>query len=219
MDRFRLAKIVRWVLHLHYDVRLSGVECMYDGCVHLVLPNHPAYIDPLILFSECSEVPLCPMVDERFFRNALFRRVLRMANAVLVPDLEKTHDRVNGVAQAKHLTDIAVTSLQEGRDMVFYPSGHVKLTDCEIIGNRRLAYEVIQQLPDNVEVVMVCTRGLESSRWSKLRPKKWHWRRRVRMHFAVMTDQLKSWATEDKRSFNAHLEEWYNQMSATLEAQ
>ena len=75
MNRYTFAKIARFVLHLHYKVETDGMECMRDGRVHLVLPNHPAFIDPLILFSECGEVPLRPMVDERFFRKALFRKV------------------------------------------------------------------------------------------------------------------------------------------------
>lgn len=211
MNRFVFARIARFVLHLHYDVHLSGMECMHDGCVHLVMPNHPAFIDPLILFSECGDVPLRPMVDERFFRNPLFRIVLAMADAVLVPDLEKTHDRVHGAEQARRLTQIAVDALAEGKEIAFYPSGHVKLVDREVIGNRRLAYEVCRQLPDNVEVVLVNTRGLEQSYWSKLRPKNVCLRRRVDMHFGVMTGQVREWAaTCDRRTFNAHLEDWYN---------
>ena len=211
MNRYTLAKIVRFVLHLHYDVRTTGMDCMYDGRVHLVLPNHPAFIDPLILFSECGDIPLRPMSDERFFRNRLFRKVLNMADAVPVPDLEKTHDREHGAEQARQLTDIALNALREGKEMVFYPSGHVKLVDKEIIGNRRLAYEVCRQLPEGVEVVMVRTRGLEKSRWSKLHPKDIRLRRTVYMHFEVMTDTLREWASHcDRRTFNSHLEEWYN---------
>lgn len=211
MNRYTFAKIARFVLHLHYDVRTTGMECMHDGRVHLVLPNHPAFIDPLILFSECGDVPLRPMVDERFFRNPLFRKVLNMAGAVLVPDLEKTHNRERGAEQAKHLTQIALDALVMGQEMAFYPSGHVKLVDREVIGNRRLAYEVCGQLPNNVEIVLVNTRGLEQSLWSKLRPKNIRLRRTVHMHFEVMTDQVREWAAQcDRRTFNSHLEDWYN---------
>ena len=212
MNRYTFAKIARFVLHLHYKVKTEGMECMRDGRVHLVLPNHPAFIDPLILFSECGEVPLRPMVDERFFRKALFRKVLGMADAIVVPDLEKTRDREHGAEQAMRLTGIAVESLAAGKEIAFYPSGHVKLVDKEVIGNRRLAYEVCSQLPEGVEVVMVRTRGLEQSHWSKLKPKSCRLRRTVRMHFEVMTEEVKAWAeTCNRREFNEHLEEWYNQ--------
>ena len=212
MNRFIFARFARFILHLHYDVHTTGMECMHDGKVHLVLPNHPAFIDPLILFSECWDVPLRPMSDERFFRNPLFRKVLSMADAVSVPDLEKTHDRLHSAEQAHQLTQIALDALADGKEIVFYPSGHVKLVDKEVIGNRRLAYEVCRQLPDNVEVVMVHTRGLEQSHWSKLHPKNFRLRRTVHMHFQVMTEPVRTWAQEyDRRTFNSHLEDWYNQ--------
>lgn len=210
MTRLSFAKTMRRILHLHYRVQTDGIQCMYDAKTHLLLPNHPAFIDPLILFSECAEVPLRPMVDERFFRNPIYRRVLALGDAILVPDLEKSHHRVQDALQARQLTDIVLSSLSQGKEIAFYPSGHVKLIDKEVIGNRRLAYEVCQQLPDNVEVVLVRTRGLEQSHWSKLKPKNFKLRRTVTMHFQVMTQDVKEWAKLDKRAFNAQLENWYN---------
>ena len=51
MNRYTFAHIMRRLLHLHYDVRLSGMEHILDGQVHLVLPNHTAYIDPILLLA------------------------------------------------------------------------------------------------------------------------------------------------------------------------
>lgn len=211
MTRLTFARIARRVLHSHYAVRTENMECLYDGRTHLVLPNHTAYIDPLVLFSECAEVPLCPLVDGRFFRNPVFRRVLALADAVSVPDLEKTRDRCNDAAQAHRLTEITVAALAQGRDVAFYPSGHVKTVNREVIGNRRLAYEVCSRLPEDVAVIMVRMSGLERSVWSKLRPKDIRLRRKVTIRFEDRTADLRRWAQEcDRRAFNKHLEEWYN---------
>lgn len=212
MTRLTFARIARCVLHSHYAVRSENIECLYDGRTHLVLPNHTAYIDPLILFAECAEVPICPLVDERFFRNPVFRRVLALADAVSVPDLEKTRDRRNDATQAHRLTESTVAALAAGRDVAFYPSGHVKTVNREVIGNRRLAYEVCSQLPEDVVVIMVRMSGLERSVWSKLRPKNFRLRREVTLHFEDKTNDLRRWAQEgDRRAFNQHLEEWYNE--------
>ena len=212
MNRFTLGKIIKFFLHWHYEVRVEGEELLRDDSVHLVLPNHTAYMDPLILFSELWWLPICPMVDELFMRHWLYGRVLRLGDAIEVPDLNKSAmSREEGVAAASQLSRIAIDSLAAGKQICFYPSGHVKTIDKEIIGNRRMAYEVCRELPAGVRVILCRMRGLETSRWSKLKPKKWKWRRTVTLHFEDHTDELRAWAqTLDRRSFNEKLESWYN---------
>lgn len=213
MDRFRFGRLCKGLFHLHYDVRAEGDELLHDGKVHLVLPNHSAYIDPLLLMSEEWDVALRPMTDELFMRHPVYGRILRMADAIEVPDLQKSSmSREEGAAAASQLSRIAIESLAAGKEVLFYPSGHVKKEDREVIGNRRMAYEVCRGLPEGVRVILCRMRGLESSIWSKLKPKEWKWRRVVTMHFEDKTEELREWATSlDKRSFNEKLEEWYNQ--------
>jgi 1-acyl-sn-glycerol-3-phosphate acyltransferase len=236
MNRFQLGKIVKFFFHWHYDVQVSGEELLRDGKTHLVMPNHSAYIDPLILFSEEWWLPLRPLTDELFMRHWFYGRVLRMADAIEVPDLNKvkgegvkspkeeidssrahtsTPENAESLKEkaeaASRLSRIVIESLAEGKEICFYPSGHVKTVDKEIIGNRRLAYEVCGALPDGVRVILCRMRGLESSRWSKLKPKQWKWRRTVTLHFEDHTEDVQTWAqTLDRRAFNQKLEEWYN---------
>lgn len=213
MNRFTLGKIIKFFLHWHYDVRITGEELLRDNSVHLLLPNHTAYMDPLILFSELWWLPICPMVDELFMRHWLYGRVLRLGDAIEVPDLNKSAmSREEGAAAASQLSRIVIDSLAQGKQICFYPSGHVKTIDKEVIGNRRMAYEVCKELPQGVRVILCRMRGLESSRWSKLKPKKWKWRRTVTLHFEDHTDELRRWAqTLDRRAFNEKLENWYNE--------
>ena len=82
MNRFTLGKIIKFFLHWHYEVRVEGEELLRDDSVHLVLPNHTAYMDPLILFSELWWLPISPMVDELFMRHWLYGRVLRLGDAI-----------------------------------------------------------------------------------------------------------------------------------------
>ncbi len=212
MNRFTLGKICKFVFHLHYDIRVEGEEILRDGKVHLVLPNHTAYIDPLLLFSEVWWLPIRPMTDELFMRHWFYGRVLRLADAIEVPDLQKSAmSREEGVAAASRLSQIAIDSLAEGKEICFYPSGHVKTVDKEIIGNRRMAYEVCKALPEGVRVILCRMRGLEGSKFSKLQPKQRKWRRTVTMVFEDHTEDVRQWAqTLDKRAFNEQLENWYN---------
>ena len=123
--------------------------------------------------------------------------------------------REEGAAVASQLSRIAIDSLAEGKELCFYPSGHVKTIDKEVIGNRRMAYEVCRELPAGVHVILCRMRGLETSRFSKLKPKKWKWRRTVTLHFEDHTDEVRQWAqTLEKRAFNEKLEEWYNKVES-----
>ena len=212
MNRYTLGKIVKFFFHWHYDVQVVGEELLRDKSTHLVLPNHTAYIDPLILFSEMWWLPISPMVDELFMRKRSYRHILNKADAIEVPDLNKSAmSREEGAAVAGQLSRIVLDSLNAGKQICFYPSGHVKTVDKEIIGNRRLAYEVCRELPEEVHVVLCRMRGLEGSQWSKLKPKKWKWRRTVTMVFEDHTADVRKWAqTLDRRAFNEKLENWYN---------
>lgn len=219
MTRRRVAKFVRFLLHLHYDIQTDGGELLRDGMVHLVLPNHPAYIEPPMLCAEFWDVMLRPMSDEAFFRKPLTRWALHLANAIMVPDLPATtaEHRQQSAAKARALTATALQTLANGEDLLFYPSGHIRYSPVESIGNRRLAYEVCQGLfaPENtniykdVRVIMLRTSGLDDSLTSKQRTRP-VLRRHVRMHFEDMTDRLREWCTLDRRAFNEHLEQWYN---------
>lgn len=218
MNRFTLGKITKFFFHWHYDIRVTGEELLRDEAVHLVLPNHTAYIDPLLLFSEEWWLPICPLTDELFMRHWFYGYILRKADAIEVPDLMKVEsgkskvdslkDKANAAGQ---LSRIVLDSLAAGKQICFYPSGHVKTVDKEVIGNRRLTYEVCRELPAGVKVILCRMRGLESSRFSKLKPKKRMWRRTVTMHFEDMTETVQTWAkTLDRRAFNEKLEQWYN---------
>lgn len=212
MNRFTLGKIVKFFFHWHYDIQVTGEELLRDPSTHLVLPNHSAYIDPLILFSEEWWLPICPLTDELFMRHWFYGYILRKADAIEVPDLNKSAmSREEGAAAAGQLSRIVIDSLAAGKQICFYPSGHVKTIDREHIGNRRMAYEVCRELPKNVRVILCRMRGLETSKWSKLKPKKWKWRRTVTLHFEDHTADVRTWAeTLDRRAFNEKLESWYN---------
>lgn len=234
------ARVLRFFLRFRYKVTLDGFEQMMSADPFLLMPNHPAYMDPLLLFTEmyARDRKVSPMSDEKFFKNPVYRQILSLGDAVMVPDLMKNRSEA-AVSQASQLVQIAVDALTEGRSIVFYPSGHVTLDGVETIGARRMAYETMQAIltsPEDsplrkVQVFMLRSRGLETSRWAKSRRKlldengrirtgklpwtfvhpRWYERRKVTLHFENMTAKLLLWAqNNDKVEFNHRLEEWYN---------
>lgn len=238
---FFFARVLRFFLRFRYKLEMDGFDEVMRAERLIIMPNHPAYIDPILLFEEiyARNKRVSPMSDEKFFANPVYRQVLSMSNAVMVPDLMKNRSEA-AIRQAANLVQIAVKALEAGRSLVFYPSGHVTLDGRETLGARRMAYETISAInssPENsplrqVRLFLLRTRGLETSRWSKSRTRvlnkrgvvdpdalPWQFtnpgllsRRHVRMHFEDMTDQLLEWVRAyDKGEFNKQLERWYNQ--------
>lgn len=233
------ARVLRFFLCFRYKVVMDGFDKMMQAEHLLLMPNHPAYIDPILLFTEiyARNRKVSPMSDEKFFANPVYRQILSLGDTVMVPDLMKNRSEA-AVRQAAHLVQITIDALSEGRSLVFYPSGHVTLDGKESLGARRLAYETVSAIntaaPDSplkqVRVFLLRTRGLETSRWSKSRKRllnkqghiiqdalPWSFtdpglhRRQVTMHFEDMTEQLLQWASNyDKSEFNKQLENWYN---------
>ncbi len=151
----------------------------------LVLPNHPAMVDPMIVGAEFWRTPLKPLVDESFFRAGIVApAALRTLGAVAVPDLRK-HRTAKGATVARGLSDIVLKTLSDGGNVIFYPAGHI-FTDPELeppkdgaaryapsgepredIGTRQLAYNICRDLPAGVRVIGVRTTGLWGSIWSR----------------------------------------------------
>ncbi len=219
----------RSLLNLRYDVRITGVDQLPKDKTLLFMPNHVAVVDPMIIFAYLSDLHLRPLVDESYFNVAISRRVLALFDAIEVPDLHKSR---KGIEKIKQLDSITITNLKEGRNLVFYPSGHITTTEIEQIGSRHLAYETCKHLPDNVEACLIRTTGLWGSMWSRKGKKKtpqlaaglvksffliastwvfWKKRRVVDIEVVPMTAELKQWAnTLEKREFNKKLEDFYN---------
>lgn len=212
MDRYQFAHMIKRVLHLHYRVQITGMEKVLDGKVHLILPNHAAYVDPVIIGGECWQIRLRPMSDAWLMKNPFFAYVLRKVEAIVIPDVAAAPaaKRAEVAEEVRNLSKTAIDTLLRGEELCFYPSGHVTFSPKEEIGNRRLAYEVCQNLPDNVEVLLARTRGLEHSRFSHMK-RNFRLFRKVNILFEDHTAEVREWAqTLDRKAFNERLEAWYN---------
>ena len=198
---------------------------------YLVLPNHPAMVDPMLVGVAFWKTPLRPLSDELFFHTGIVApRVLKTLGAVAVPDLRK-HRTAQGATIARGLGDIVKSTLEGGGNVIFYPSGHIQTEpEREDIGTRQLAYNMCGDLPEGVRVIGVRTRGLWGSIWSRKGRKAsplfvptfiksvflWFlWapfvpRRRVTMHVEDLTERVKEWSKLTRLEFNRKLEEWYN---------
>ena len=83
-----VACIFYWILRRRYRVHTEGIERLKKSGAKLLLPNHPAHIDPQILTAlvrlHCDFVPV---VSEQFANLPFIGYFIRRQNAVVVSDL------------------------------------------------------------------------------------------------------------------------------------
>ena len=227
----------RWIFSRRYKVSVDGMENILTSSFNahpsslLVLPNHPAMVDPMLVGAAFWQTPLRPLCDESFFKAGIVApAALRTLDAVAVPDLRK-HRSEKGASIARGLGGIVLDTLKAGGNVIFYPSGHIYTENREDIGTRQLAYNICRDLPEGVRVIGVRTTGLWGSIWSRKGRTAspafvptfvksvllWFFvspfipRRKVTMHIEDLTDRGQAWSATDTRlEFNARLNAWYN---------
>ncbi len=220
--------ICRLLLSFRYRVKVLGAEQLRSlSGPTLVLPNHPAYIDPPLVSSHIRlQKPLRPMVFSGTYRVPLLRPMMQMVNAFEVPDLS-AHSR-DAQAKTRDMIDSVVERLQAGDNLLIYPSGRLQRGDQEVVGAARAVHEIISRSPD-INIVLLRTRGVWGSMFSCAEagaPPKlgncirksfgwvlaslffWLPRRQVTMQLEVVDrEQL---PLETREAFNVYLEQWYN---------
>jgi long-chain-fatty-acid--[acyl-carrier-protein] ligase len=193
----------------------------------LVLPNHPAYIDPPLVLSHLRlGKALRPLVFSGIYRLLPLRPLMAMVDAFEVPDLSaQSRD-----AQAKTLEmiDAVVARIGRGDSFLIYPSGRLQRGNAEVVGSARAVHELLSRCPD-LNVVLVRTRGLWGSSFgcaatgappslvpTMLRNLGWALaalvvflpRRKVTVHVEVLPKRTLPKASREQT--NAFLEGWYN---------
>ncbi len=229
--------LVSRLLHIHYDIDMRNKQLLdvEEGENFLMMPMHRALLDPIIMFSELYDYRIQPMVDSRFFQSAPVAYVLSMFDSVQVPDL--TQGGRAGLEQVKCLDSIVEYQLKNGANIIFYPSGHITMDGRETIGNRRMAYNAAQVLPEHTRVIGVEIHGLWGSAWSNYGKQRTPSlmgllgrslkfvltfgfmrvpRRKVAITFSDITADVREWSSLPRQKFNARLEEFYNRTEDVL---
>jgi long-chain-fatty-acid--[acyl-carrier-protein] ligase len=157
----------RCALRLRYRIRIRGIEpvAARGGGGILFLPNHPALIDPVIVISELyGRFAPASLADRDRISTPVLGWVARKFGALPMPDLARHGgDSRREVEQA--VQDCA-SLLQRGGNLVLYPGGHLMGSKLEQLGGNS-AVETILKLAPETRVVLIRTRGLWGSRFSR----------------------------------------------------
>jgi long-chain-fatty-acid--[acyl-carrier-protein] ligase len=157
--------LLRLVLAGRYRVRMHGWEQLREvkGSI-LLMPNHPAYIDPFIIFALFWPWSrMRPLVYAGNFQGVFGRFASKLFNALEVPYFEVANAQAR--AETEQMVQIVSEGIRQGWSFALWPSGHVTLDGSERLGAARSAADILQEAPD-VTVVLVRTRGLYGSSWS-----------------------------------------------------
>lgn len=156
---------LRLLSRLRYRVEVHGLENIRDlRGPTLVMPNHPGYVDPILVMCYVRlHGPVRPVAIERMYRHPLLYPMMRLAEALEVPDLaEHSH---GARQQSFAMIDAVVAGLERGENFLIYPSGRVQWRGREVVGAARAASEILERSPQ-ANVVLVRTRGVWGSIFS-----------------------------------------------------
>jgi long-chain-fatty-acid--[acyl-carrier-protein] ligase len=155
----RLAVGARYRLRVHDREKLATLK----GPV-LILPNHPGYLDPFLLFVVLwPSLRMRPLVYHGTFRGLTGRFLVCLVNALEVPDLGGASVRARKKAEQ---SIAAVTAgLARGERFIVWPAGRVWREGAERIGPARAAADILRAQPE-CNVLLVRTRGVWGSSWT-----------------------------------------------------
>ena len=219
---------IRGLLWLRYRITVRGLDHIAPRDAHgmLILANHPALIDPVILMTV-----LWPRLRPRVLADRaqvdrpglrfLMRRMRALEMADVTKDGRGASDEVEAVIQA------CTAALRAGDALLLYPAGRLYRQRFEDLGGNSAVEQLLRAVPE-VRVVLVRTSGLWGSSFSRasgkppeMLPALFHglWglvksgifmapRREVAIEVVEPTDLPR---TADRLVVNRYLEAFYNQ--------
>jgi long-chain-fatty-acid--[acyl-carrier-protein] ligase len=158
---------VRGLLGTRYRVRVNGLETLAGlgpKSKVLILPNHPGYVDPMLVLSRLGpQLGPRPLVFEGTFANPLMWPFMKLVNALPVPDMEAASTAARATAQAS--VQAIIDGLRAGNNHILWPSGRLQRRGVEVLGGARAVTDILEAVPD-CEIILVRTRGLWGSMFS-----------------------------------------------------
>ncbi|HEY7315721.1 MAG TPA: AMP-binding protein [Gemmataceae bacterium] len=163
--RYLLWLLTRLFLSLRYRVRVQGLNQIRDlKKPVLVLPNHPGLVDPLLVLAAIWPwLKPRPMVYEGNFNNPFMYLLMKLLNAVRVPDLDQASAKAR--SRAQKAVEVVIDGLRNGQNHILWPSGRIQHDGKERLGGARALADILQAVPE-ANVVLVRTRGLWGSMFS-----------------------------------------------------
>ena len=159
------AALFRALIRLRYRIRIEGLESIPQHRKLLILPNHPAESDPVILGALLwRRFPVRPVMLEKFYYLTGVHMAMRCIGTIPMPDME-TGGGLYTRKRVQRALDTAIEALARGENVLLYPSGRIMRTGLERLGGNSGHAQLLAAVPDAC-LVLVRTRGLFGSIFS-----------------------------------------------------
>lgn len=167
MLNFALRILFRALLSLRYRIVVSGLDELdpKDERGILFLPNHPALIDPFILFCVLfKKYDVRPLAGRGQIERPGVSWLAKRVRVRKIPDADEAGEgRQHRIAAMLRDT---VRSLDAGEALVIYPAGQIYRRARERLANQGAVAFLTRNCP-SVRIVVVRTSGLWGSSFSR----------------------------------------------------
>lgn len=159
-----LSFLVYWILRARYKVEVIGLDQLHldpkKGV--LFLPNHPAYVDPLLLMSILGQ-RFQPgiLIDEDQLKRPLMRIVQSYLPLYPIPDIVKV--RTKGGDAIAQTVNTLISELDKGKQLLLYPSGRIYRQDRELVHGTSSVHTILHGVKVPPQIVLIRTKGLWGS--------------------------------------------------------
>ena len=159
------ARFLRISLMIRYRIHFSSLSCILKDGPILILPNHPAEVDPIILGAHVWKTrPIVPIMIEAFYELPGVKPIMQSIGTIPVPDLEFDAGP-NKLRRVDKALNKIIERLSHGDAVIMYPSGRLQRGGKELLGSTSGLKTILQSLP-SVPIVLVRTTGLYGSSFS-----------------------------------------------------
>lgn len=169
-----IARMLCWVLRMGLGLRyrismknlkeLKKLKKSKRGC--LILPNHPAEIDPILVGSHLwRQFKPHPLVVEKFYYYPGAQFFMELAGAIPIPDFEVSVNNWK-VKKGDEAYENILAKLKQGENLLVYPAGLLKRTAHEKIGGSSLISRLMSDYRD-FDILLVRIDGLWGSMFSR----------------------------------------------------
>lgn len=162
-----IEKIVQWItkflLWLRYRIEFRGVQKIRKKGKEkiLFLPNHPAYMDPVIVFTYLRGwFKTHGLADQDQLERPVVGYFGKKWGVRGIPPINK-YGSVGREEIHRQMQD-CIDELNRGKSFVLWPSGSLMKSKTESLGANSAVEQIIKNVPD-LRVVLVRTQGLWGS--------------------------------------------------------
>ena len=164
--RSMLSTLIKKALSLRYSITVRGLEQIDTTRGVLVLPNHPAEIDPIIVSTYLWDtLRPRPVVIESMYNLPFLKPLMKRIDAIPMADMNYEAGPYKRRRIQRTVEDI-IEILKDGENVLMYPSGRLSITGEESLGGNSGLATILKSHPQ-VNIALIRIRGLYGSIFSK----------------------------------------------------